>query len=86
MPRAFLLIRLTLVLVGLASTSAASAAGGASDSRKSSHTFTMVNSAAAPGSRTIASSAGASLAPKAVVSNPYNVPLLKDAGSLRSTR
>ncbi len=88
MARAFFLIRLTLVLVGLASASPASLAGGsASDSaRKSTNSFSMITSAAAPGSRTLAPSAGASLAPKAVVSNPYNVPLLQNAGSLRSTR
>ncbi|HEX7441838.1 MAG TPA: hypothetical protein VF319_17260 [Caldimonas sp.] len=89
MARAFLLIRLTFVLVaGLAAASAASAAGGAaSDSgRKSGNSFNLLTSAAAPNTRVIAPSAGASLAPKAVVSNPYNVPLIQNAGSLRSSR
>ena len=86
MARAFLLIRLTLVLVGgLAAASAASAGGPAGDSaKKSGNTFNMVTAAAAAGTRVSAPSAGASLAPKAVVSNPYNVPLLQNAGSLRS--
>ena len=88
MARAFLLIRLTLVLVGLASASAASSAGGtAGDSgRKATASFSMITAAATPSPRAVAASAGASLAPKAVVSNPYNVPLLQNAGSLRSTR
>ncbi len=88
MVRAFLLIRLTLVLVGLATASAASTAGGtAGDSgRKATVSFSMVTAAATPGPRPVAASAGASLAPKAVVSNPYNVPLIQNAGSLRATR
>lgn len=88
MARAFLLIRLTLVLVaGLAAASAVSAGGAASDSgRKTSNSFSLVTSAAAPNTRVIAPSAGASLAPKAVVSNPYHVPLIQNAGSLRSSR
>jgi hypothetical protein len=88
MVRAFLLIRLTLVLVGLAASSAASAVGGSAGDpgRKSTNTFNMITSAAAPTSRVVAPSAGASLAPKGVVSNPYNVPLMQNAGSLRSTR
>lgn len=88
MARAFLLIRLTFVLVaGLAAASAVSAAGAASDSgRKSGNSFNLLTSAAAPNTRVIAPSAGASLAPKAVVSNPYNVPLIQNAGSLRSSR
>jgi len=90
MARAFLLIRLTLVLVGgLAGAAAASAGGPSGDSaKKSGNTFNMVTSAAAAAAapRVSAPSAGASLAPKAVVSNPYNVPLLQNASSLRSSR
>jgi hypothetical protein len=88
MARAFLLIRLTLVLVGgLAGAAAASAGGPSGDSaKKSGNTFNMVTSAAAAAPRVIAPSAGASLAPKAVVSNPYHVPLLQNASSLRSSR
>jgi len=87
MARAFLLIRLTLVLVGGLAGAAASAGGPSGDSaKKSGNTFNMVTSAAAAAPRVSAPSAGASLAPKAVVSNPYNVPLLQNAGSVRAGR
>ena len=88
MARAFLLIRLTLVLVGgLASAGATSAGGPSGDSaKKSGNTFNMVVSATAASTRVTAPSAGASLAPKAVVTNPYNVPLIQNASSLRSSR
>jgi len=66
MTRAFLPIRLTLVLFGGLAT--------------------MVTAATPAGTRVSAPSAGASLAPKAVVSNPYHVPLLQNASSLRSSR
>ena len=87
MARAFLLIRLTLVLVGGLVAGAASAGGPAGDSAKrSGTTFNLVVSAPAAGARVSALSAGASVPPKAVVSNPYNVPLLQNASSLRSSR
>ena len=87
MARAFLLIRLTLVLAGSLAAAAASAGGSAGDSaKKSGNTFTMVTAATPAGTRVSAPSAGASLAPKAVVSNPYHVPLLQNASSLRSSR
>jgi hypothetical protein len=89
MARAFLLIRLTLVLVGgLAAASAASAADGPSGdaAKKSGNTFNLVASGPLSAPRLSVPSAGASLSPKAVVSNPYNVPLLQNAGSLRSSR
>jgi hypothetical protein len=88
MARAFLLIRLTLVLVGgLAAVGAASAGGPSGDAgKKSGNTFNLVTAAPATGTRAGAPSAGASLAPKAVVSNPYHVPLLQNASSLRSSR
>ena len=87
MARAFLLIRLTLVLVGGLAAGAVSAGGPAGDSaKKSGNTFSLVTTATATGTRVSAPSAGASLAPKAVVSNPYNVPLLQNANSLRSSR
>jgi len=85
MARAFLLIRLTLVLVGGLAAGAVSAGGPAGDSaKKSGNTFTLITTATATGTRVSVPSAGASLAPKAVVSNPYNVPLLQNAGTLRS--
>ena len=89
MARAFLLIRLSVVVaVALAAASGAQAVGGASgDSGKRRATrFNMITVATAPNGRVVAPSAGASLAPKAVVSNPYNVPLLQNAGTLRSNR
>ena len=87
MARAFLLIRLTLVLVGgLAAAGAACAGGPAADTgRKTGSTFNLVT-VQATGTRVSAPSAGASLAPKTVVSNPYNVPLLQNAGTLRFGR
>jgi hypothetical protein len=87
MARAFLLIRLMLVLIGgFAATSAASAGGPSGDSVKRSGASFNLISAGAPAPRAAAPSAGASLAPKAVVSNPYNVPLIQNASSLRSSR
>ena len=83
MSRAFLLIRLTLVLAGVAATTVASAGGpGAGSTPTSASTFNMITVATPAGTRVRLPSAGASLAPKAVVRNPYNVPLLQNAGSL----
>ena len=81
MARAFLLIPLTVAAAVLASASAASAAGN--PGRKSSNSFTLVTTATAP---VVTPSAGASVAPNAVVSNPHNVPLLQNAGSLSAVR
>ena len=88
MARAFLLIRLILVLVGGVAAAGATWAGGppGDSGKKSGNTFTMVTAATPAGTRVSAPSAGASLAPKAVVSNPYHVPLLQNASSLRSSR
>ena len=75
------------MLAGSLAAAAASAGSSAGDSaKKSGNTFTMVTAAGAAGTRVSAPSAGASLAPKAVVSNPYHVPLLQNASSLRSSR
>ena len=84
MARAFLLIHLTVAAAVLASASAASAAGD--PGRKSGNLVAMVTMATAPGSRVVPLSAGASVGPKAVVSNPQNVPLFQNAGSLRAVR
>lgn len=88
MARAFLLIRLTLLLSGaLAAAGVASAGGPGGDSApKPGASFGMITATAANGTRVTAPSAGAALAPKAVVRNPYNVPLLQNAGSLRAGR
>jgi hypothetical protein len=88
MARPFLLIRLTFVLLGgLAGASGACAGGPSGDAaKKSGSTFNMITTATAAGTRVSLPSAGASLAPKAVVRDPYNVPLLQNASSLRSSR
>ena len=84
MARAFLLIHLTVAAAVLASASAASAAGN--PGTKSGSTFALITVATAPGSRVVTPSAGVGVGPKAVVSNPHNVPLLQNAGSLRAVR
>jgi hypothetical protein len=87
MARAFLLIRLTLVLAGaLCAATAASAGPGGDSGPKSGSTLGMLTATTATGTRVTAPPAGASLAPKAVVSNPYNVPMLQNAGSLHFSR
>lgn len=83
MARAFLLIRLTLVLVGASLAGAAAAAGnnvGDPGKRATTNTFNLITTAPPPGVRGAA--AGASVAPRGVVSNPYNVPLIQNAGTL----
>ena len=80
--------RALLLLAALAATQAATAAGspGQGD-RRTTNTFTMLASAppAQPAGR--GASNGVGIAPsKPVVSNPYNVPLLQNAGSLRAVR
>lgn len=84
MARAFLIIHLTVAAAVLASASAASAAGD--PGRKSGNSFVLVTVATAPGSRVVTPSAGASVAPTAVVSKPHDVPLLQNAGSLHALR
>ena len=87
MARAPLLIRLTVVMLAVAS-GAATAAGSANvgdPGKRSGNTFNMISSPSTPGGRG-GPATGVSPAPKSVVSNPYNVPLLQNAGSLRSTR
>jgi len=84
MTRAFLFIHVTVAAAVLASASAASAAGD--PGRKSGNSFALVTTATAPGSRVVTPSAGASVAPRGVVSNPHNVPLLQNAGTLRAIR
>jgi hypothetical protein len=87
MARAFLLIRLMLVLAGvLVVATHASARPGGDSGPKSAGTLGMLTATTASGTRVNTPSAGASLAPKAVVRNPYNVPLLQNAGSFHSSR
>ncbi len=88
MARANPLVHLIVVLVvGLAAAGAASAAGPGNDSgRKSGNSFNLLYTAAAPHAPVIVPSVGAGIAPKAVVADPYNVPLIQNAGSLHSAR
>ncbi len=90
MPRAIHLIGQTVVLIaGLGVAAGAASAGAASNDggRKSTNSFNLLYTAAAPHTLVIAPAAAASIAPnQAVVANPYNVPLIQNAGSLRSSR
>ena len=88
MARATPLIRVTVVLLaGLVAASAASAGGsaGGEAGRKPTNSFNLVY-AATPRAPAAAPSMGAGVPAMAVVSNPYNVPLIQNAGSLSSSR
>jgi hypothetical protein len=71
------------LLAGLAAASAASAGGPAAGdpARTSTNSFTLVV-AAAPQTAATVPSMGVGVPTKPVVSNPYNVPLIRNAGSL----
>ena len=88
MARASHLLRPALALAGALAAAAPAAAGGqyGDGVPKAGNTFVRITVAPAAATRVSAPSAGASLAPKAVVSNPYHVPLLQNASSLRSGR
>ena len=88
MARAILLIRSPLLLVGTLAAAGACAGGSSGDSgKRPTNTFNMVTAAAAGGTRVpSAPSTGGNVAPKGSGANPYNVPLLQNAGSLRSIR
>ena len=78
------------VLLVAAMTGAHSLAAGApsASDRRASNSFTLLTPAAPPKTSSASpSSNGVGIGPaKPVVSNPYNVPLLQNAGSLRSGR
>lgn len=81
-----LAVQLSLAAI-LSFAAAAVAAGGASSNdgakRAATNTFNVLYTAKSPGDAVVVPTNGASLPPgKAVVTNPYNVPLFKDAGSL----
>jgi hypothetical protein len=85
-PAAFLL-RTTLVLVAVGAANVGWAAGPAVDSsHRVTSTFNLVYAATQPRGPTPVPGPGASVPPKAVVSNPYHVPLIQNAGSLGSLR
>lgn len=89
MVRAASLLGPTLVcLAGVLAPEAGWATGpGAQDGgRRVTTTFNLVYAATAPREPTVTPGAGASVPPKAVVSNPYHVPLIQNAGSLGSVR
>jgi hypothetical protein len=64
------------------------AAGAPAASDRKTNSFTLLTTAAPPKTPSASpSSNGVGIGPaKPVVSNPYNVPLLQNAGSLRSGR
>jgi len=90
MARAFLpVFRAALLLAGLAAVHPVAAAGGAvrDGDRRATSTFTLLTGAPANPAPRGGQSNGVGVGPsKPVVSNPYNVPLLQNAGSLGSMR
>jgi hypothetical protein len=80
--------RAALLLTGLAVVHPVAAAGGSvrDGDRRLTNSFTLLSSAPAnPGPR--GQSNGVGVGPsKPVVSNPYNVPLLQNAGALGAMR
>jgi len=81
-------LQAVVVLVGLTLTHAAAAGSTVREvDRRASNSFTLLTTAApvqAPGR---GQSNGVGIGPaKPVVSNPYNVPLLQNAGTLRPGR
>jgi hypothetical protein len=77
-----------LLLAGsLAIETAAAGGPGREGDRRASNTFTLITSAPAAKGPSVSQSNGVGIGPsKPVVSNPYNVPLLQNAGSLQSRR
>lgn len=75
------------VLVGLTSASIAAGAGAAAPDlvKRSTSSFNLVV-AAPPRTATAAPSIGVGVPTKPQVSNPYQVPLIQNAGSLGSVR
>ena len=88
MARASHLLRPALALAGALAAAAPAAAGGqyGDGVPKAGNTFVRITVAPAAATRVSAPPAGAGIAPKAIVTNPYNVPLLQNAGSLRAVR
>ena len=80
-------LRAVVLLVGLALTDAAAAGGVRDGDRRASNSFTLLTTSAPVKAPSGGQSNGVGIGPnKPVVSNPYNVPLLQNAGSLRSGR
>jgi hypothetical protein len=88
MPREILpLGRASLIMAALVAAGAAVAGGNSPGDRRVSNTFSLVTAAAPSQSRVVAPSNGTGIGPsKPVVSNPYQVPLLQNAGSIGALR
>jgi hypothetical protein len=81
--------KVTLAVV--ASLAAAAVAAGSASSnegsrRAASNSFNVLYSAKSPSAAVVVPSNGTGIAPGKVVTNPYNVPLFKDAGTLGGVR
>ena len=78
--------QLSLAVVLSLAAGAADAGGASSNAgakRAASNSFNVLYTAKSPGAAVVVPANGTSVPPgKAVVTNPYNVPLFKDAGSL----
>jgi hypothetical protein len=83
--RAIPLIRATVGLLACLSAASAAAGGPAAGDpgKKSTNSFSLVT-AATPQTAATAPSMGVGVPTKPVVSNPYNVPLIRNAGSFGS--
>jgi hypothetical protein len=88
MLRASLLLVRSAAVIGMLAAVHAAVAGERGGDRRTSNTFVVVVPAPEkPAATRGVSSNGATVAPsKPVVTNPYQVPLLHNAGSLRATR
>lgn len=76
-----------VVLVGLTLTHAAAAGSAKEADHRASNSFTLLTTAGPAQAAPRGQSNGVGIGPsKPVVSNPYNVPLLQNAGSLRTGR
>ena len=84
----FPLVPAAAVIGALVALHGAALAGEREGERRSTNTFVLVISGAAkPQSSPAPSSNGVGVPPaKPVLSNPYQVPLLQNAGTLRGTR
>lgn len=89
MVRATSLARRAVVLAAALSAASAAAAAdsAANDAGRRSNSFSLVYSVAAPHTPVVVPSQGAGIGPgKAVVRDPYKVPLMQNAGSLHFAR
>lgn len=81
------IVRAAVIVAGLVAIEAAVAGGSPPADRRATNTFTLLTVPAAPESRVVVPSNGTGVgSSKPVVSNPYQVPLLQNAGPIRSLR